>query len=133
MRLRCLVIQGSVTHALFLICSHSYAQAKIVVLLAECSTIFRSVPNIFYIFNKVGLYTVDLTNIGLFVENYRCYAAISPQYWCLVQPFRLRVPPFLKELCAFILQAASPRSERIDWVKKYSYGAYRYFTRNWPL
>ena len=104
-------------------------------ILAGCPTIFHSTSNIFYIFNAVGLYRVDLTNVELFVEQYRFYKAISPQYWCLVDCNRSvpNMPPFLSQSHAFIIQATPPRSERIDWVKKYGYRAPRYFMRNWPL
>jgi hypothetical protein len=104
-------------------------------ILAGCPTIFQSASNTFYIFNAVGLYSVDLTNTELSVEKYRFYKEISPQYWCLVDCNRdvPDVPHFLSQSRAFILQAASPRSERIDWVKKYSFLAPRYFMKNWPL
>jgi hypothetical protein len=103
-------------------------------ILAGCLTIFQSTSNTFYIFNAVGLYSVDVTNIEL-PEKYRFYKAISPQYWCLVDCNRdvPVVPHFLSQSRAFILQAASPRSERIDWVKKYSFLAPRYFMKNWLL
>ena len=104
-------------------------------ILAGCPTIFQSRPNIFYIFNAVGLYSVDLNNFGLAVEEYRFYKAISPQYWCLVD-CNSDVPDmlyFLSQSRAFILQVASPRSERIDWVKKYNFWAPMYFMKNWSL
>jgi hypothetical protein len=67
-------------------------------------------------FNADGLYRVDLTDIGLLDEQAHFYKAISPQYWCLVNCNRsvLVVPPFLSESRAFIVQAASPRSERFN-------------------
>ena len=103
-------------------------------ILAGCPTIYHTTANYYYIFNADGLYIADPTN--KFFEAYEdFYIAISPEYWCLVDCNRTvpDVPVFLARTLAFIVQAASPRSERIDWVKKYHSRARRYFMKNWSL
>ena len=103
--------------------------------LAGCPTILHSKSSYCYIFNAAGLYRVDLTNNEFFDEQYQLKNVISLQYWCLVDCNHdiLDMPHFLSQSCTFILQAASPQSDRIDWVKKYNFLAPRYFMKNWPL
>ncbi|KIL71128.1 hypothetical protein M378DRAFT_201760 [Amanita muscaria Koide BX008] len=104
-------------------------------ILAGYPTIYYSSSNILYIFNADGLYRVDPTNLEFKRARAPFYKAISPQYWCLVDCNRdvVDVPFFLSRTRAFIVQTASPRSERIDWVKKYQSTSTRYFTKNWTL
>ena len=61
--------------------------------------------------------------------------AISPEYWCLVDSNREvpDVPVFLAKTRAFIVQATSPRDDRMQWAKKYEPLTIMYFMKNWSL
>ena len=87
------------------------------------------------LFNADGLYRVDLTDTAFIDAQSKFFREISPQYWCLVDCNRSvpGVPYLLSQSLAFIVQAASPRSEHTDGVKKYHPGAWRYFMKNWSL
>ncbi|KAM6499004.1 hypothetical protein JOM56_006952 [Amanita muscaria] len=89
----------------------------------------------FFTYSTTGLYKVHPTNDDFVDARSHFNEAISPQYWCLVNCNHsvTDVPDFLSATRAFIVQAASPHSEHIDWVKKYSLRVPRYFMKSWTL
>jgi hypothetical protein len=62
-------------------------------------------------------------------------ARIPKSTWCLVDSNRglITVPFFLTALGLFIVQASSPRSNRIDWTNKTSKPVMRFFMKPWDL
>ena len=101
-------------------------------ILAGCPTIFHFRSNACYLFNAEGLYKIDLADEEFIDAQQHFRKVVSPQYWCLVDSNRsvLDVHPQLSQTGAFILQAASPRFDRVDWVKKYQSLGCRYFMMN---
>ncbi|KAF8806595.1 hypothetical protein BYT27DRAFT_7141270 [Phlegmacium glaucopus] len=106
--------------------------------LAGCPTIYHFEPGNCYVFNADGLYEVNFGDTGLGLQpsgRLHFNKAISSQYWCLVDSNRsvTSVPPFLALLGTFLIQVASPRSDPIEWRKKYDHVSITYYMKNWLL
>jgi hypothetical protein len=104
-------------------------------ILAGHPTIYHFQSQICYVFNADGLYEVNLGDAGLESERGWFYKAISSQYWCLVNCNNtvLDVPLFLSSLRAFLVQSASPHSNRLKWRNKYNYFPIEYYMKHWAL
>ncbi|KIM90408.1 hypothetical protein PILCRDRAFT_1716 [Piloderma croceum F 1598] len=105
-------------------------------ILAGRPTIYHFGPDICYVFDADGLYEVNFGNTGLQSSgHWQFNNAISQQDWCLVDSNQtvVSVPPFLASLPIFLVQSASPRSERIEWSKKYNHVHITYCMKNWSL
>ncbi|KAF5379246.1 hypothetical protein D9615_006049 [Tricholomella constricta] len=101
-------------------------------ILAGCPTIFHFRSNTCYLFNAQGLYKINLADEEFIDAQHHFRKVVSPQYWCLVDSNHSvpDVPPQLSQTRAFILQVASPRFDRVDWVKKHGSTTCRYFMMN---
>jgi len=97
---------------------------------AGLPTIFQSLPNRLFFFNDEG---VHILKYSLSASAMDFKAEFPPSTWCLVDSnLELNtVPGFIRNLSLFVVQASSPRPERIEWEKKEQRASLEYFLKPW--
>ena len=94
--------------------------------LAGCETIF--VQDKYYgdVFTATGVFRISKFQIARY--------KLSTSVWVLVDSDTelTSVPEWVRRLGYFVVQAASPRPERLKWEKK-NIGVFRYILKLWSL
>jgi hypothetical protein len=100
---------------------------------AGLPTIYQSVKRHLFFFSKDGVFKCDFT-LGS-IDEYEFMTFVPKSTWCLVDSNRdlISVPVFITSLGLFIVQAASPRFHRVDWVDKAARPVMRFFMKPWEL
>ncbi|PCH42349.1 hypothetical protein WOLCODRAFT_137860, partial [Wolfiporia cocos MD-104 SS10] len=103
-------------------------------LLARLTTILQLDNEAVYVLNDEGVFRIDPIK-----KEDQLHLYIPDGTWCLIDSNQdlVRVPTIYPQLCfsckGFILQAASPRAERVDWTKKVAQPVPRFWMAHWSL
>ena len=79
------------------------------------TVLFQVSPNEAFIFNRHGVFEIPTTVRGRLLSG-----SLSPSTWCLIDSnLQLKsVPDYVTDMSFFIVQAASPRDDRMEWIRK---------------
>jgi hypothetical protein len=99
---------------------------------AGLPTIFQSQPNRLFVFDDKGVHKLKYSSS---TDAFEFKAGFAPSTWCLIDSnLRLNtVPGLILDLVLFIVQASSPRLDRIEWTKKESQPVLKYFLKPWTV
>ncbi|KAI0061435.1 hypothetical protein BV25DRAFT_1916809 [Artomyces pyxidatus] len=99
---------------------------------AKKVTIYQNAPGHFYVFDEEGVWDVS-ANDGDYSGTLDEY--VDVRAWAIVASNEVlaQVSPFLKHSRRFIVQAASPRKDRTEWLRTYSSAATVFIMKPWTL